>query len=157
MPPVFWSLFNVRAMPITGAVTDWIRNSQTPREGDFCVWQRFEPPPHDSTSGGDSVFLLSVILSVSFRSNSFAILSPIPMLVWQLPTPGHGDSESSRIFTSTIGFQMLALQDPPRISPVSLGISWNKSYRGNIFSFQCNRRNQKKHPVCVVAPEVGWT
>ena len=59
------------------------------------------PPPHDSSSGGDSVNHLSVIPSVSFRSNSFTICCPSPMLVQKMSKPGHGDSDSSGISTST--------------------------------------------------------
>ena len=59
------------------------------------------PPPHDSSSGGDSVYRLSAIPSVSFRSNSFTICRPCPMLVQKMSKPGHGDSDGSGISTST--------------------------------------------------------
>ena len=69
------------------------------------VWERVtlnhRPPPHVSSSGGDSVYCLSAIPSVSFRSNSFPIRRPIPMLVQKMSKPGHGDSDSSGISTST--------------------------------------------------------
>ena len=81
----------------TGIVTDWTRSSQTPREGDFGSDQDLNrwPPPHDS------VFRLSAIPSVSFRSNSFTICRPSPMLVQKMSIPGHGDSDSLGISTST--------------------------------------------------------
>ena len=42
------------------------------------------PPPHDSSSGGDSATHLSAIPSVSFRCNSFTIRRPSPMLVQKM-------------------------------------------------------------------------
>ena len=87
----------------TGIVTDWTRNSQTPWEGDFVSGRDLNcwPPLHDSSSGGDSVNRLSAIPSVSFRSNSFTICRPSPMLVQKMSILGHGDLDSSGISTST--------------------------------------------------------
>ena len=59
------------------------------------------PPLHDSSSGGDSVYHLSAIPRVSFRSNYFTICRPSPTLVQKMSIPGHGDSDSSGISTST--------------------------------------------------------
>ena len=83
-----------------GTVTDW------PDSKRGWLWVRDRglnhwPPPHDSSSGEDSVYCLSAIPGVSFKSNSFTIRRPSPMLVWKMPTPGHGDSDSSIISTST--------------------------------------------------------
>ena len=73
------------------------------REGDFGSDRDLNrlPPPHDSSSGGDSVCCLSAIPRVSFRSNSFTIHRPSPILVQKMSIPGHGDSNSSGISTST--------------------------------------------------------
>ena len=85
-----------------------------------------DPPAHDSSSGRDSVYHLSVSPSVSFRSGVRGKMSavpfcgiiddvlivtshhekdqvcrPSPMLVQKMSTPEHGDSDSSRISTST--------------------------------------------------------
>ena len=65
------------------------------------IQTRFKAPPHDSFSGGDSVYLLSAIPSVSFRSNSFPICCFSSMMVQKMSIPGHGDSDSSGISTST--------------------------------------------------------
>ena len=90
---LFLSLFHVQAMP--NRCCDWLnKKCHTPREGDFgSDW--------DSSSGGDSVFLISAIASVSFRYNDFTIRCPSPIPVWKMPAPGHGESDSSRISTST--------------------------------------------------------
>ena len=73
----------------TGTVTDWTRNSQTPRELDFGSDRDMNhwPPPHDSSSGGDSIYRLSAIPSVSFRSNSFTIRRSSPMLEQKMSIP----------------------------------------------------------------------
>ena len=83
------------------------------REGDFGSNQDLDhwPPPHDSSSGGDSVYRFSAIPCVSFRSNSFTIRRPSPMLVQKKSIPGHGDSDSLGISTST-RLPDAALQDP---------------------------------------------
>ena len=82
----FRSLFNAW----TGTVTDWTRANQTLREGDFG-------------SDQDSSHLqLSLSPLSQFRSSSVTIHRSSPMLVWKMPTPGHGDSDGSWISTSTI-------------------------------------------------------
>ena len=99
---IFWSLFNVRAM--FNRYCDRLDKKQPDsKRGDFGSDQDLDhwPPPHDSSSGGDSVYRLSAIPSVSFKSNSFTICRPSPMLVQKMSEPGHGDSDSSGISTST--------------------------------------------------------
>ena len=58
----FWSLPS--KLCLTGAVTDWARNSQTqtPREGDFGSGRvsNHWPSPHDFSSGGDSVSAIPI-------------------------------------------------------------------------------------------------
>ena len=83
------------------------------RKGDFGSDRDLNhwPPPHDSPSGGDSVYRLSAIPIVSFRSNSFTICRPSPMLVQKMSITGHGDSDSSGISSST-RLPDVALQDP---------------------------------------------
>ena len=57
---IFFGLCLTSKLCSTGIVTDWTRNSQTPREGDFGSDRDLNslPPPHDSSTGGDSVFRL---------------------------------------------------------------------------------------------------
>ena len=47
---------------------------------------------------------------------------PVPCWCGKLPTPGHVDSDSSRIYPHQLGRQTLALQDPPRISWTFLAV-----------------------------------
>ena len=106
------SLFNVRAMP--NWCCDQFDKKQPDSEREWlrvCLTEIWTADLHDSISGGDQVYQLSAIPSVRFRSNSFAVHRPSPMLVWKMPTPGHGDSDSSRIATST--------------SPPDAGITWH--------------------------------
>ena len=72
-------------------VTDWTRNSQTLRQCDFGSERDSNcwPPRHDSSSGGYLVYSRSDNPSVSFTYNSFTIIGHSPMLVLQVPIPGH--------------------------------------------------------------------
>ena len=61
---------------------------------------------------------LSAIPIVSFKSNSFTICRPSPMLVQKMSIPGHGDSDSSvREYPHQLGCQMLHYKTLPWISP----------------------------------------
>ena len=80
------SLFNVRPMPSRCCDRLWERVTFG-SDWDSNRW----PPSHDFSSGGDSVYHLSVSASLSFRSNSFTICCSSPMLVHQMLTPEHGD------------------------------------------------------------------
>ena len=97
----------------TSIVTDWTRNSQTPREGDFGSEQDLShwPPPHDFSSGGDSVYRLSAIPSVSFRYNFFTICRPVPC--WYRKCQYQAMvTQTIREYPHQLGCQTLALQDP---------------------------------------------
>ena len=101
---LFGSLFNVRAMPNRCCDGLEKKHPDSERESDFGSDRDsncWPAPSHDFSSGRDSVYHLSAIPYVSFRPNSFTIRRPSPMLVWKMPTPGHGDSNSSRISPST--------------------------------------------------------
>ena len=84
---------------LTGAVTDWTRNIQTPREGDFgSDW--------DSNSWPPPMIPHQFIVSQPFPLSISGLIPlpsarPSPMLVWEMPTPGHEDPYSSRLSTST--------------------------------------------------------
>ena len=95
---VFLSLFNIRA--INKWYCDQLDKKQPDSErGRLWVWPRFKlltPLPWFFIRWKLS-FLLPAIPSVCFRSNSFTICRPSPMLVQQMPTPEHGDSDSSSI------------------------------------------------------------
>ena len=102
--PSFFCLCLTSELCPAGTVNDWTRNSQTPREGDFESDRDSNGFPwslHDSSSGGDSVYRLSAITCLSFRSISFTIISTSPMLVQKMSTPRHGNVDSARISTST--------------------------------------------------------
>ena len=104
----FGSLFNVRAM--LNRCCDWWDKIR-PREGDFGFWLIFAPwfLIRQRLRG----YCITAIPSVRFRSNSFTIRRPSPMLVWKKPTP---DSDAVPEYPLQLGCQTVALQDPPGIS-----------------------------------------
>ena len=91
---LFFCLYLTSELCLASAAIDWARNSQALKEGDFGSDRDSNrwPPPHDFSSGGDSVYHHSVSPSINFRSNYFTICRPSPMLMQQMPTPEHEDS-----------------------------------------------------------------
>ena len=85
--PVVWVWVVPVALTALAIARDWREMSVI-----FCIFIFLT---------GHSVYRVSAIPSVSFRSTSFTICRHGPMLVWKMTTPGHGDSDCFRISTST--------------------------------------------------------
>ena len=113
MPVIFFGLCLTSELCSTGTVTDLTGNSQTLREHDFEPNRDLNrcPPPHDSSSGGDSVYRLSAIPSVSFGLIPSLSAASVPYL--------YRKCQYQAMVTSTVrknprrlSCQKLALQDP---------------------------------------------
>ena len=104
---------------LIGAVTDWTRNRQTPREGGFGSDQdpnRSPPPQESSWAQAENQFIASRPFPVSV---SGTILSPSASLVLCWCGKGqHQVMETQWVpeYPLHLCYQTLALQDPPRIT-----------------------------------------
>ena len=100
---VFWSLFNIQAM--FNRYSDRLDKEQPDSKREWLwVRMRFEPltlSPWFLIRWRLSLSRLGHSQCVSFRSNSFVICRPSPMLVQKMSIPGYGDSDSLGISTST--------------------------------------------------------
>ena len=85
---------------------------------------RTSDPSHYYSSGGDSVYHLSAIPGVSFRSNYFTPSAPV--LCW-CGKCQHQVRETQTVpeYPLQLGCQTLALQDPPRILS---HVSWDLDF-----------------------------
>ena len=94
----------------------WRGNDLTKLNRQVQLWvcPRFEPPtPHlcISYTGRMPVYLLSFIPSASWRSNSFTILSPSPLLVVETPPSRSRQPQTDPEYLLKLARQLLALQD----------------------------------------------
>ena len=97
--PIFLYLFNIRAM----SNRCWCWHRQTLRDSDFGSYQdsNHRPPPPLIPHQMETQFIASPLFHVSVSDIIPSPSAARPILVWKMPTLGHGDSDSSRISTST--------------------------------------------------------
>ena len=120
----FFGLCLTSELWLAGAVTDLNNKQPDQIVGDFGSDRDLNrwPPPHDSSSGGDLVYCLSAIPSVSFRSNSFTIRAPVPCWGGKCQ---HQDRETQTApeCPHQLASQTLGLHDQPRITAWKLWIA----------------------------------
>ena len=144
---MFFGLFYT--ICLTGAVIDWTWNNQTPREGDFGSDRdsnRWSLPHQSDTRFIDS--LASQLIPVT--ANTFTIRHRSHMLVWQMPTPGHGQSiKTVPGYPHQLASQIQELHDTP-LSQYGRGNVFNCKISPLSLYFRIMKRNcrdPKKHTV----------